>query len=233
MKAKPFRIHRLGPWAGRDADLRQAGGWHSMRQKWRDSRRGPGLVAGRWCAGPGGRQRSAGAAGRTQKGGQMDEIEAFRNRIGQSLAVIAEGIERLGQDVPAAPAPQADTAELVALRAMLEDERVVQAQLEERVRSLRERLERGTAEAESAAAAAQAEMAAMDQALQGLRQTTADLREVVGQLRAALAEEVAEPALVNRAMLAEIEALRAERAADLAEVQAVYGALRPLVREAM
>jgi septal ring factor EnvC (AmiA/AmiB activator) len=163
----------------------------------------------------------------------MDEIEAFRNRIGQSLAVIAEGIERLGQDVPAAPAPQADTAELVALRAMLEDERVVQAQLEERVRSLRERLERGTAEAESAAAAAQAEMAAMDQALQGLRQTTADLREVVGQLRAALAEEVAEPALVNRAMLAEIEALRAERAADLAEVHAVYGALRPLVREAM
>lgn len=163
----------------------------------------------------------------------MEEIGELRNRIGQAFAVIAEGIERLEPPGGAGIAGQADPGELVALRATLDEERMVQSQLEERVRALKDRLDRKAAEMDAAAAAARAEMAALDHALQGLRQSNADLRDIVGQLRGALVAQVADPALVNRAMLAEIEALRAGQAADLAEIEAVYGALRPLIGEAM
>lgn len=159
----------------------------------------------------------------------MSGIEELRDRIEQAFAVIEAGLAQMQpvQDEPI------DPAEVTALRAEIADERVVQAQLEERIRALKEKHDRRVAELEAAMVAERARFAALDHDLQGLRQSNADLRDVAGQLRAALAEEVAEPELVNRAMLAEIEALRATRAADLAEIEAVYDSLRPHIGEAM
>jgi chromosome segregation ATPase len=159
----------------------------------------------------------------------MSEIEELRDRIEQAFAVIEAGLAQM-QPVPD---EQIDPAEVAALRAEIAEERVVQAQLEERIRALKDKHDKRVAELEAAVAAERARLAALDHDLQGLRQSNADLRDVAGQLRAALAEEVAEPELVNRAMLAEIEALRATRAADLAEIEAVYDSLRPHIGEAM
>jgi chromosome segregation ATPase len=159
----------------------------------------------------------------------MSEIEEFRSRIEHALAVIEGGLERL-QPVPE---QEIDPAEVAALRAALDEERTVQAQLEERIRGLKDKHDKRVAELEAAAAAERDKMVGLDHELQRLRQSNADLRDVAGQLRAALAAEVAEPELVNRAMVAEIEALRATRAADLAEIEAVYDALRPHIGEAM
>jgi chromosome segregation ATPase len=160
----------------------------------------------------------------------MSEIDEFRNRIGQALATIAAGIEELG---PVPVATGIDPAEVETLRRDLAEERIVQAQLEERIRVLKDRHDRKVAELEAALATERDRIGSLDHAVQRLRQSNADLRELAGQLRAALDEEIADPALVNRAMLAEIEALRATRAADLAEIEAVYDALRPHLGEAM
>lgn len=159
----------------------------------------------------------------------MSDIDELRSRIEQAFYLIGEGLERL-QPVPER---QIDPAEVDALKAEIAEERTVQAQLEERIRALKDKHDKRVAELEAAVAAERGRLAALDHELQRLRQSNADLRDVAGQLRAALAEDVAEPELVNRAMLAEIEALRATRAADLAEIDAVYDALRPHIGEAM
>lgn len=155
----------------------------------------------------------------------MSEIEELRDRIEAAFGRIDEALGR----VQAIPEVQVDPAEMAALRTELADERVVQAQLEERIRALKERHEKRVAELEAAVEAERGRLATLDHELQRLRQSNADLRDVAGQLRAALAEDVAEPELVNRAMVAEIEALRATRAADLAEIEAVIDTLRPHV----
>lgn len=155
----------------------------------------------------------------------MSEIEELRDRIEAAFGRIDEALGR----VQAIPEVQVDPAEMAALRTELADERVVQAQLEERIRGLKERHEKRVAELEAAVEAERGRLATLDHELQRLRQSNADLRDVAGQLRAALAEDVAEPELVNRAMVAEIEALRATRAADLAEIEAVIDTLRPHV----
>jgi hypothetical protein len=159
----------------------------------------------------------------------MSEIEVIRNRIGQALAAIAEGLDGLEP----VRLERIDPAEVEALRQELAEERIVQAQHEERIRALKDRHDRKVAELEATLAAERDRLGSLDHAVQRLRQSNADLREVAGQLRGALAGEVADPALVNRALLAEVEALRATRAADLAEIEAVYDALRPHIGEAM
>ena len=74
-------------------------------------------------------------------------------------------------------------------------------------------------------------MIEMDKELQRLQQINAELRAVASEMRLALAEGVAEPELVNKATMAEIDALNASRAADRAEVAAVLAELKPLVEE--
>lgn len=194
--------------AGTDGQMPEAGCGHVWRPR-QSAGQGPGAGAG--------------------KDGRMSETEDYRDRIGQAFARIGEALERLEP----VPVHRIDPAEVEALRAELAEERVVQAQLEERIRGLKDKHDKRAAEFEAAMAAERERMAALDHELQRLRQSNADLRDVVGQLRAALAEEVSEPELVNRAMVAEIEALRATRAADLAEIEAVFDALRPHIGEAM
>ena len=103
--------------------------------------------------------------------------------------------------------------------------------VEERVRALKERQDGRVAQLEAEVADNRLRLSEGDEDMQRLRQANAELRDIGAQLRVALAEGVAEPQLINRAMLAELEALRAARAADLAEVNAVIAELRPLVGE--
>ena len=75
-------------------------------------------------------------------------------------------------------------------------------------------------------------LARLDMEAQRLRLANDRLRETNEALRQANADGVAEPRLINRAMLAEIEGLRAARAADAAEAGAVLKKLDKLLSNA-
>ncbi len=158
----------------------------------------------------------------------MSEITEIRHRLEAALDRIGQGIDLLHP----VKADAVDPAVLQALKSELAEERVVSAQLEERIRVLKDRGDGRVAALESEVAAGRTKLADLDHDLQRLRQSNADLRDMTAQLRAALNDGVAEAELVNRAMLAEIEALRATRAADLAEVTAILAEIKPLIEEA-
>ena len=158
----------------------------------------------------------------------MSELSQLETRISEALSRIRQGVAGLAapQDTPSeAAAPE----EVEALTARLDEERTANAQLEERVKLLKERQDGKLAELESNVEAARTRAARMDRELQRLRQVNAELRDINGQLREAVAEGVSEPHLVNKAMLAELEALRATRASDAAEMDAIIAELTPII----
>ena len=161
----------------------------------------------------------------------MSETTEIEARISAALARIREGVEA----APAAPAPVADVAEdseaVADLQARLDDERTANAQLEERVKVLKERQDGKLAELEASVEASRTRAARMDRELQRLRQVNAELRDNNSQLREALTAGVSEPHLVNKAMLAELDALRATRAADAAEMDAILEELTPIIEK--
>ena len=158
----------------------------------------------------------------------MSDISDFETRISAAL----DRIRRAAERVPAsAPAEAGSTGDEAALRVQLDEERTANAQLEERVRALKERQDTKVADLEARAEAAKTRLAGMDRELQRLRQVNAELRNINDQLRKAMAEGVAEPHLVNKAMLAELEALRATQAADAAEMDAILGELAPIIEK--
>ncbi|WP_299693350.1 hypothetical protein [uncultured Tateyamaria sp.] len=150
----------------------------------------------------------------------MSDIDALQGRLAAAMDRIANAastLESAGAD---------DTA---ALQTALEDEKLANAQLTERVRKLSEQQESALAEAKAAAQAAEARTAALDLELQRMRQASDQLRSSNEALRRANEDGVGEPHLINKAMLAELEALRAARAADIAEASSIIGALTPLL----
>ncbi len=65
-----------------------------------------------------------------------------------------------------------------------------------------------------------------------LRNTIAELSETLGALRTAQADRLADPDLVNHAMLAELAALRAIRLTEIAQMDEILAELHPLIQEA-
>jgi len=157
----------------------------------------------------------------------MDDIAEFERRISAALDRIGRGLE--GRAAPA-PAPS-EGADASSLATQLEEERLANAQLEERVRALKARQDGKLAELEAKVDQSRSRAAGMDRELQRLRQVNAELRDINDQMRRALAEGVSEPHLVNKAMLAELEALRATRAADAAEMDAILAELTPIIEK--
>ncbi len=159
----------------------------------------------------------------------MSEIEALQGRIMAAMDRIGQGVEALSL----AP-PQVDTAALEAVQAELEEEKLATAQLEERIKKLK------AAHAEELAAAQAAvpegvnadALTALDTELQRLRKANDQLRASNTALREANEAGVGEPHLINSAMLAELEALRAARASDVAEASAIMDQLVPLLDQA-
>ncbi len=159
----------------------------------------------------------------------MSNIDEVQGRIIAAMERASRGLEKLTAVKDDAP----DLAQA------LEDERLANAQLTERVKALKGRLETDVAEMQSKldAAEARANKAQMDEArvkkldvqLQQVRRANGQLTDACAALREANAQGVGEPHLINKAMLAELEALRAARSADIAEADAILSALTPLV----
>jgi len=158
----------------------------------------------------------------------MQDLNEVLGRIAEALAA---GRAALDRHPDAFVARQVDPAANAALETALEEERTANAQLAERLRQLRSRSEARIAALGQDMDRARVQLAEMDAALQALRTTSGDLRDQVAGLRAAVTMGVAEPELINRALLAEVEALAALSAADRAEVDAIVAELKPLVGE--
>lgn len=157
---------------------------------------------------------------RRERGITMSEIDALQQRLTAAMDRIAAGMGGLGTTA---------SEDITALQAELEDEKIANAQLTERVRKLSTRQETALAEAKAASDGAQARVAEMDIELQRLRKANDQLRQSNAALRAANEEGVGQPHLINKAMMAELESLRAARAADVAEASSIIGALAPLL----
>ena len=153
----------------------------------------------------------------------MTDVTALEQRISVAMDRIEKGLSGIS-----AAAPEADNT---ALQTQLEEERFANAQLEERVKVLKDRQDTKISELETRVSAQRDQMAALDTELQRLRASSADLRDVNAQLRAAATEGVADAELINRAMMAEVEALSAQRASESAEVDAILKELKPLIEE--
>ncbi len=169
----------------------------------------------------------------------MAQLEELEQRISAAFARISAGVEALSSGhtarelAEAAPAPSdtgpTDTAALAALQDALDEERMANAQLTDRLRAIRE-------QGGSTESGLKSEVETLTRALdaqgldvQRLSSTVAQLREDLRRLREAAEQGVVDPSLINRAMLAELEALRATRAAEANEMNDIMSALVPIL----
>ena len=148
---------------------------------------------------------------------------------------LEEEVERLRAQLAQSVDQDSDTA-LQQARAALEDEKMANAQLEERLKLLKARMtqwEEGAAKNTATHAAPQSapalDLATLDNELYALRAANAGLEEMLRALREANAKGLSEPGLINHALEAEIASLRATRASESAEARAVLGALEPIL----
>ena len=153
----------------------------------------------------------------------MSDISDFERRITAALDRAQQALEQLSAG------EGGDTA---ALTAELEAERVANQQLEERVRAIKEKQETTVAELEGEVARLQDALKARDGEVQSMRSVNDALRASNAALRDANAQGLAEPELVNAAMVTELDGLRAARAADRAEIEEILATLEPALKEA-
>ncbi len=185
-------------------------------------------TAAKQAHGPDGAPAPWGSEGR-----QMDDTTELERRITAALGRIRRQIDGVSAPAAATPrdSPAGDTPveDDTSLRAQLEEERQVNAQLEERVRALKDRQDTRVAQLESGLDKGRKRISDLDAGLQRLQTANADLRAVAADMRRSLTEGVADPELVNRSALAELDALQAARDADRAEFDAVIAELEPLI----
>lgn len=139
----------------------------------------------------------------------MQDIVELERRITAAMERITRRVEILARQE--ADGPVGALEEVARLNEALDEERMTNAQLNERLRALRDR-EQGTAEQ------GQSDPAAADPALSDLKAQLATQADEIATLRRVLAE-------AGR----EIAALRAARSAEAAEAADILAALDPLV----
>lgn len=169
----------------------------------------------------------------------MSQIDELQGRLAAAMERIGTGLETLANKSAETAAADPDVV------TALEEEKLANAQLEERLKSIHSKHDK---EVESLRAelanssvsqklrsdlATQSEaMARLDMDVQRLRQSNDQLRESNASLRGANEQGVGEPDLINKAMLSELEGLRASRATDTAEASAILSKLEPLLANA-
>ena len=142
----------------------------------------------------------------------MSDIEELERRVTAAMDRLAKGIGALDSG---------HAARIAELETALEEERVVNAQLKERVARLRQKHTRANAAVEK-----------LDLEMQRLRRANEELIESNSALMGEEAEK-ASTDIVKQALLAELEALRAARASEAEEAQSIIGSLSALVDTAL
>lgn len=168
----------------------------------------------------------------------MSDISELEGRITAALDRIARAAES-ARSTGAAQAggaqsagAQADAASEIALREALEAERNANAQLTERVRAIKERQENMVAQIERKLARATGQLDVQGLELRRMKRANAQLVEANRRLvEAGQHSDGADGGTIGKALQAELESLRAERRAEMAEMDEIMGELRPLIEE--
>ena len=154
----------------------------------------------------------------------MSEIDEFQTRIIGALERAGRALDQLG--VPA------DGEDSAALAAELEAERVANAQLEARVRAIKEKQETTVARLEDEVRQLREALERRDGTVQRMKAVNDELRASNQALREANAAGLAESDLVNASLSTELDSLRAQRATDRAEIDEILSTLDPILKEA-
>ena len=152
----------------------------------------------------------------------MSDIAELESRLSAALDRIANGVGRMGE----AEVPASVVEELAA-------EREANAQLEARVVAIKERQETMIGSLQDEVARLTGTLSGMDADVQRLKSVNARVarhqcRLAHGQCR----RSGRDADLVNNAMLAEVDALRALEAGNRAEIDRALGMLEPMLKEA-
>lgn len=163
----------------------------------------------------------------------MSEITEYEQRIRTAMQRISQGLEALPVPAPL-PEPEENQGQQEALEeamASLEEERLANAQLAERLKLLKERHDTEIAELRAEQAQQETQqreaLALMVQDMQKLRESAQALSEANAALTANAPE--ATPGDVEAGLRAELDALRAARALELSESSAILAAMAPLI----
>lgn len=166
----------------------------------------------------------------------MNDITELEGRLAAALDRIGAGLDGLARPVelPEVEAPEVGTSsdEVEALRQDLEAEREVTAQLEERVRAVRQATDDRVAELEASLAALEAKVTPLQEDRQRLKLVNKQLRNSNVALRKANSAGLADAEVINQSMEAELAGLRATQASDSEELEAIIADLAPLVKTA-
>lgn len=179
----------------------------------------------------------------------MQQITELERRITAALDRIGRGVDNLpvaatvaapvaatmAAPRPAAvPIPAMTPAgdDVATLRAQLEEERTAAAQLQERLRAVKDKDLIIQAQLQEKVEKLTRQLDVQGLELQRMRKTAITLREQLRVLREAQAAGAAEPHLINKAMLAELDALRATRLSEMAELDEIAAALDTHLTEA-
>ncbi len=155
----------------------------------------------------------------------MSNVSDLERRLSRALDRIARSAERIGT-TPQAPD---NSLELNDLRTALEAERAKSAQLSERLGAAKQRQESSFSSLERKVARMTEQLDLQSLEMLRLKKANTKLIEANRQLRESHEAQVIEPSTINRSLVAELEALRAERAAEAAEMEDVLGELKPLI----
>lgn len=166
---------------------------------------------------------------------ETSEIADAERRLAAALERIGKGLSRIGSAPAAAPASapaaRSGSAEVEALREALDSEKMANAQLTERLKALREKDTSNFAQMEAKVDRLTQQLDVQGLELMRMRKVTMQLRDTVRVLNEAAIQGTTDPALINKALLAEIEALRALRQTEVAEMDEILAELRPLIGE--
>ncbi len=147
----------------------------------------------------------------------MSDISALEGRITAALDRIRLGMAgQSGGDI--------------GLETALEAERAKNAELSERVTQLKARQDQEVDGLTAKVAAQKEQLLALDAQLQNLQAANEQMMVANMALREAVTKGLA-PELVDQAVNAEIQAIQAQRGADLAELDAILAELTPLMKE--
>jgi hypothetical protein len=153
----------------------------------------------------------------------MDEIKAYETRIMAALNRVAKGVETMARPVV--------TGDDAALQLALDAEKAKSAQLADRLRAMKDKDAVPTPptqlEARIDKMTRQLDVQGLE--LQRMRKTNIQLREQLRVLREAA--DGVDAAMINKSMQAELDALRATRASEIAEMDEILAELAPLIAE--
>lgn len=164
----------------------------------------------------------------------MQDIAELERRITAALERIDRGVAGLVAPVAASADPTAflPESDFAKLNEDLDEERMLNAQLNERLRVVNEKHSDEKSALTAEISSLNGQLAAQADELTDLRKTVDELTNDLDDLRSIAERGVTEPEFINHTLQTELEALRAARAAEAAELSEIVAALTPLVEEA-